>query len=250
MINNTSYSRVSLITTVDPFPGIMDNFMEKLSDFSKDSQYSIELIIVDSLGHLDEESTARIASKAFPFEQKVLSPGAERRDQLKAILWALPEANGDVVIVIDPDMYENISDIPRFITSSESGNDVVYGRRVKRKGTPLWRLILSNIYNLTTRIITGISIHDFNSPMVLLSRSAVATVTNIPTHETSARLLLLEEMKTRLSEIEITVCCPLNKPSNYTIFPLIRTGFIRQAEVIQHLISKHRRSTHANEQRR
>lgn len=224
--------------------------MEKLASFSKDSKYSIDLIIVDSLGHLDKESTARLVNKAYPFEVKALSPGPERKDQLKAILWALPEANGDVVVVIDPDMFENIKDIPRFITSSESGNDVVYGRRIKRKGTPLWRRILSSIYNLTTRIITGIPIHDFNSPMVLLSKSAVATITNIPAHEKSARLHLLDKMRKRLSEIDITVCCPLHKPSNYTLFPLIRTGFIRQAEVIQHLISKHRRSLPSREQHR
>ncbi len=71
-------------------------------------------------------------------------------------------AKGKVVITMDADLQDSPDEIPelyRMIT--EDGNDMVSGWKKKRHD-PMSKTIPSRFFNATTRIISGIKLHDFN----------------------------------------------------------------------------------------
>jgi len=71
-------------------------------------------------------------------------------------------AKGKVVITMDADLQDSPDEIPelyRMIT--EEGNDMVSGWKKKRHD-PMSKTIPSRFFNATTRIISGIKLHDFN----------------------------------------------------------------------------------------
>jgi len=69
---------------------------------------------------------------------------------------------GQVVITMDADLQDSPDEIPelyRMIT--EDGHDMVSGWKKKRHD-PLSKTIPSRFFNATTRMISGIKLHDFN----------------------------------------------------------------------------------------
>ncbi len=71
-------------------------------------------------------------------------------------------ATGQVVITMDADLQDSPDEIPalyRMIT--EDGHDMVSGWKKKRHD-PLSKTIPSRFFNATTRMISGIKLHDFN----------------------------------------------------------------------------------------
>ncbi len=71
-------------------------------------------------------------------------------------------AKGKVVITMDADLQDSPDEIPelyRMIT--EEGKDMVSGWKKKRHD-PISKTIPSRFFNATTRIISGIKLHDFN----------------------------------------------------------------------------------------
>ncbi len=71
-------------------------------------------------------------------------------------------AKGQVVITMDADLQDSPDEIPelyRMIT--EDGHDMVSGWKKKRHD-PISKTIPSRFFNATTRIISGIKLHDFN----------------------------------------------------------------------------------------
>ena len=222
---------LSLIVTADPTPGVIEKFLECYNQFTKEYQGKTELLIIDSLKTLSIERKNHLLSLDKSFSLNMLDPGLENRDQLKAILWAIKKTKGEAIITIDPDMYKNIMDIPRFINSLEQGSEIVYGRRVQRNGVPFWRKILSFFYNQFVRHTLKITIRDFNSPMVLITQKAIK---DIPSNIMSPRVYLCMQYKEKTSEVSISTSEHNKKTSSYSFVSLILTGVNRVTEIIGH----------------
>jgi len=70
-------------------------------------------------------------------------------------------ATGEIVITMDADLQDDPEEIPRLIKEIESGFDLVSGWK-KQRNDPLSKTIPSKFFNIATRQLTGIKIHDFN----------------------------------------------------------------------------------------
>jgi glycosyltransferase involved in cell wall biosynthesis len=70
-------------------------------------------------------------------------------------------ATGSIVITMDADLQDDPAEIPHLIEKIESGYDLVSGWK-KKRNDPLSKTIPSKFFNLATRRLTGIKIHDFN----------------------------------------------------------------------------------------
>ncbi len=70
-------------------------------------------------------------------------------------------AGGKYVITMDADLQDDPNEIPKLISKIEEGFDLVSGWKKKRLD-PLSKRIPSKFFNFTTRLLTGIKIHDFN----------------------------------------------------------------------------------------
>jgi glycosyltransferase involved in cell wall biosynthesis len=68
---------------------------------------------------------------------------------------------GDVVITIDADLQDNPEEIPELVAKLDEGYDLVSGWKMQRKD-PITKTLPSKLFNLTTSIVSGIRIHDFN----------------------------------------------------------------------------------------
>jgi len=70
-------------------------------------------------------------------------------------------AKGDYIITMDADLQDDPAEIPNLIDKLNDGWDLVSGWK-KVRNDPLSKTLPSKIFNLVTRILTGVKIHDFN----------------------------------------------------------------------------------------
>jgi len=115
-----------------------------------------EIIMIDD-GSTDD--TAKIASsirdetvKFFSFEKNC--------GKSAAISFAFSRAAGDVIVMMDGDLQDDPSDVPRFIAALEK-YEVVCGWRYLRNDKNLKKM-WSHIYNSVTGRLFGIPVHDMN----------------------------------------------------------------------------------------
>ncbi len=70
--------------------------------------------------------------------------------------------SGDVVITMDADLQDSPDEIPElFRMIKEDGYDMVSGWKKKRYD-PITKTVPSKFFNYTTRVLSGIKLHDFN----------------------------------------------------------------------------------------
>jgi len=70
-------------------------------------------------------------------------------------------ATGEYIITMDADLQDDPMEIPRMVEKLQEGYDLVSGWKKERRD-PLSKRLPSRLFNFTTRLLTGIRIHDFN----------------------------------------------------------------------------------------
>ncbi len=70
-------------------------------------------------------------------------------------------AKGDVVFTMDADLQDDPEEIPRFLEKLDQGYDMVSGWK-RRRHDPLSKTLPSKLFNLVTRLFSGLDLHDFN----------------------------------------------------------------------------------------
>ncbi len=70
-------------------------------------------------------------------------------------------ADSEFVVTLDSDLQDDPQEIPRLVEKLEEGFDLVSGWKKERRD-PLSKRLPSKFFNLVTRLLTGIRIHDFN----------------------------------------------------------------------------------------
>ncbi len=78
-----------------------------------------------------------------------------------ALQMGFKHASGDVVITMDADLQDDPNEIPNLIAKLEEGYDLVSGWK-KVRHDPFVKKHSSKFFNFTTKVMSGIKIHDFN----------------------------------------------------------------------------------------
>lgn len=68
---------------------------------------------------------------------------------------------GDIVATIDADLQDNPEEIPELVAKLDEGYDLVSGWKMQRRD-PITKTLPSKLFNLTTALVSGVKIHDFN----------------------------------------------------------------------------------------
>ena len=84
-------------------------------------------------------------------------------------------AEGEIVITMDADLQDDPDEIPNLVNKINEGWDVVSGWKKNRKD-PIGKRWLSKLFNYTTRIFSGIKIHDFNCGLKAYRNEVVKTI--------------------------------------------------------------------------
>lgn len=78
-----------------------------------------------------------------------------------ALQLGFEQARGEIIFTLDADLQDNPREIPRFLKELDKGYDLVVGWKKQRHDPPA-KTLPSKLGNLTTRLLTGIKIHDLN----------------------------------------------------------------------------------------
>ncbi len=85
-------------------------------------------------------------------------------------------ASGDVVITMDADLQDSPDEIPELYRMiKEGGYDMVSGWKKHRKD-PLSKTIPTKLFNWTTRLMSGIRLHDFNCGLKAYKQAVVKSI--------------------------------------------------------------------------
>ena len=86
-----------------------------------------------------------------------------------ALATGFRAARGAWVVTLDADLQDDPDEIPALLAKLCEGHDVVSGwKRVRRD--PLGRRLASRMFNLITRAVSGVHLHDFNCGLKSYSR--------------------------------------------------------------------------------
>ncbi len=92
-----------------------------------------------------------------------------------ALQVGFENAGGDIIITMDADLQDDPNEIPNLVRKMDEGYDMVSGwKRVRFD--PLIKKISSRFFNMVTRIMSGIKIHDFNCGLKAYKRSVVKSL--------------------------------------------------------------------------
>ncbi len=78
-----------------------------------------------------------------------------------ALAAGIDVAAGDVIVTMDADLQDDPAEIPSLLAKLDEGYDVVSGWKCDRRD-PFVRRFVSKIYNVSTRLATGVKLHDMN----------------------------------------------------------------------------------------
>ena len=84
-------------------------------------------------------------------------------------------ASGEVVVTIDADMQDDPQEIAPLVLKIREGFDLVSGWKQERND-PLGKTAPSKLFNLTTRLFSGIPLHDFNCGLKAYSRELASSL--------------------------------------------------------------------------
>lgn len=209
--SNTPY-QLSIVTTVDGQKEICTDFAQTLALYTHHKKLLTQLIFVDDLHALTQEITPD--NNNF-LDIEVITPPI-RQGQFKAILLGLQKTSADIILVIDPDMSQNINDISLFIEKINTGSQIVFGQRVKRLDVLFTRKLISFIFNLIVRFFLKIDIKDINTPMIMVTRTALQSLKNVQKDSSAHKYYLCHNFKSTIAEVPIII--KKEKPySNYNI---------------------------------
>ena len=94
-----------------------------------------------------------------------------------ALYHGFAKANGDVIITMDADLQDSPDEIPELYNMiKKDGFDLVSGWKKKRYDSKLTKNLPSKLFNATTRMISGIKLHDFNCGLKAYRKNVVKSV--------------------------------------------------------------------------
>ena len=154
----------------------LSQLYQELIKVLKKLRVKFEIIFVND-GSTDETQTViENIYKKNPKQVIVIEFGNNfgKADALQA---GFIEAKGEVIITLDGDLQDDPEEIPKFIDQINQGFDLVVGWKKKRYDS-FFKNNSSRIFNLVTRLISKVKLHDFNCGYKAY-RSKVAKSLNI-----------------------------------------------------------------------
>ncbi len=136
--------------------------------------YSWEAIIIDDGSN--DETWQRI--EKLSLADKRIKGVKFRRNYGKsaALNIGFQEASGDVIITMDADLQDSPEEIPGLYDMiTKEGFDLVSGWK-KRRYDPVTKTIPSKFFNGTTRMVSGIKLHDFNCGLKAYRKNVVKSI--------------------------------------------------------------------------
>jgi glycosyltransferase involved in cell wall biosynthesis len=142
---------------------------------------SYEIIIVDD-GSKDNTFGVANSFAASDPKIKVIKLSRNFGHQM-ASSAGIDLASGDLLVLIDADLQDPPEVIPRMIKKIQEGFDVVYGKRIKRKGESLFKKISAYFFYRTIRFFSRIEIPVDTGDFRMINRKVINAIKLMPERE-------------------------------------------------------------------
>jgi dolichol-phosphate mannosyltransferase len=135
---------LSLIIPVFNEQEVLKDSFGRMDAAMQSTGYTYEIIYIND-GSRDQtlEQLRELAKEHS--QVKVLSFSRNFGHQL-AVTCGMDAAKGDALIIIDVDLQDPPELIPEMVHMWEAGADIVYGKRVKRKGETIFKKLTASLY--------------------------------------------------------------------------------------------------------
>lgn len=133
--------------------------VDELNVFLKDFEYDYEVVFADDGSKDNSFNILKEAALKNP-KFKVIRL---RRNfgQSAALLAAIDNSTGDVIVPLDADLQNDPKDIPKLLNLISEGYDLVSGWRKHRQDRALDRKFPSMVANKIISKVSGINLHDY-----------------------------------------------------------------------------------------
>ena len=99
-----------------------------------------------------------------------------------AVTAGLKYVTGDAIVIIDSDLQDPPELIPEMLKLWEDGNDVIYGKRQKRRGESAFKLLTAKLFYKTLNALSETEIPRDTGDFRLVDRRVVDTINMFPEH--------------------------------------------------------------------
>ena len=99
-----------------------------------------------------------------------------------AVTAGLKHVTGNAIIIIDADLQDPPELIPDMVKLWEQGNDVIYGKRKKRKGESSFKILSASMFYKTLNALADVEIPKDTGDFRLVDRRVVDTINSMPEH--------------------------------------------------------------------
>ena len=173
-MNENPISALSVIVPVFNEAESLPRLLETLTAVLTGLPYAYEIILVND-GSTDGSLNVMRAFGATHPEVKVVD---FRRNygQTAALMAGIDHATNDVVVMIDADLQNDPTDIPRLLAKLDEGYDVVSGWRKDRKDAQIRRNWISRVANRLISRVSGVRLNDYGCTLKAYRRSVVSGI--------------------------------------------------------------------------
>jgi glycosyltransferase involved in cell wall biosynthesis len=150
----------------------LTDWIKKVMD---NNNYTYEIIMVDDGSKDNSWQEIETLSK----ENNNIRGIKFRRNYGKsaALNVGFEHCQGDVVITMDADLQDSPDEIPELYKMIKEQNfDLVSGWKKKRYDSTFGKNIPSKLFNATTRLLSGIHLHDFNCGLKAYKKAVVKSI--------------------------------------------------------------------------
>ena len=99
-----------------------------------------------------------------------------------AVTAGLKYISGDAIVIIDADLQDPPELIPDMLKLWEDGNEVIYGKRNKRKGESAFKLLTAKMFYKTLNALSDVEIPRDTGDFRLVDRKVVDVINALPEH--------------------------------------------------------------------
>ncbi|MFQ6616490.1 MAG: glycosyltransferase family 2 protein [Fidelibacterota bacterium] len=168
----STLKRVSVVIPVNNERESLPELWDELTQVME-GKFDYDLVFVDD-GSSDG-SFEYLKERALENERSQVIRFLANYGKSSALAAGFEKASGDYVVTLDSDLQDDPGEIPALIEVLEGGFDLVSGWKKERRD-PLAKRVSSKLFNVTTRFLTGISLHDFNCGLKAYRRQVIKSL--------------------------------------------------------------------------
>ncbi|PHV72331.1 glycosyltransferase [Sporanaerobium hydrogeniformans] len=155
---------------------------------SKETTYDYELLFIND-GSKDATLTLLLEKAKQDRHVKVISFSRNFGHQA-AVSCGIAYAKGEALVIIDADLQDPPELIPQMLNLWKQGNEVVYGKRKRRKGETWFKLTTAKIFYRLLGWLTEVEIPVDTGDFRLIDRKVAEVIKALPEHNRFLRGLV------------------------------------------------------------